>query len=406
MKKRRIIIVCLLCVLAVAAYPLGRRVLSKSTTLAVEIKTATVEYRDMGASILASGAVRPDRGALAVLTARTSGRIDEIHVIAGSSVAAGDLLVTLEADSLIFRVDKARLALRSAELQLEQVKSGSRPEEIERARINLGIAEKKLDEAAHRIAVLEENEADGNAQQLEAAQKEYENAQAQVLLALQQLSLVENKYTAGDIEQAQLKVKQAANDLAEALAQLEAVRVTAPINGIVAAVHTYRGESVSNGGKLVTLLDYDNLVIEAMIDESEIGKIRLGQQVTCKIDGLGADTLEGMVTGISPLAKIESGIVYYPVIISLESPSETLLLPEMSADITVYLEERQAVLSVPVQAVRQGDSGQVVFVEKNGQLYEIAISVGRRAGGYLEITSGLKAGERVVTGDLPAAYLK
>lgn len=404
--KKRIIIISISLLLAVAAYPLGKHVFSKSPPEIGEVKTAKAEYREVGANILASGTVRPDTGAQVTVTARISGKVAEIHVQPGSAVEAGDLLVTLDAEGLAFRVEKARLSLRAAEIQLEDIKGGARPEEVERNRINLQLAEKKRDEAAARIAELSEREEGADLQQLNTASKELENAEAQVLLAIQQLSLVENKFSALDLEQAELKVKQAANDLAEARSQQEAAIITAPIEGVVAAVHTYSGENVGSGVKLITILDSGRLIIEALIDETEIGSIRLGQHVGCKIDALASEILDGEITVISPLARIESGIVYYPVIITLSGVPQNVLYPDMSADLTVYLEGRQEVLSVPFQAVRQGDGGQVVIIEESGEFYEVGVSTGRRSGGYVEILSGVKAGEYVVTGELPLAYRK
>lgn len=403
--KKRIVIISVICLLA-AAYPLGRHVFSKSPPLHEEVKTAKAEYREVGASILASGTVRPDTGAQVTVSSRISGSVAEIHVQAGSTVVAGDLLVTLDAEGLAFKVEKARLSLRAAEIHLEEIRRGARTEEIERARINLQLAEKKKDEAAARVAELTEREENVDFQLLSGTTKELENAEAQVLLAIQQLSLVENKFTVLDLEQAELKVKQAASDLAEARSQQEAARVNAPIGGIVAAVHTYSGENVGNGGKLITILNPGRLVIEALIDESEIGSIRLGQYVVCKIDALSSEILDGRVTVISPLARIESGIVFYPVIITLDGIPQNVLFPDMSADLTIYLEERQEVLSVPFQAIRQGDGGQMVVIEESGEFYEVGVSTGRRSGGYVEILSGVKAGESVVTGELPLAYRK
>ncbi|MBS4031597.1 MAG: efflux RND transporter periplasmic adaptor subunit [Clostridiales bacterium] len=404
--KKRIIIISTILLLAVAAYPLGMHVFSKSPPLNDEVKTAKAEYREVGASILASGTVRPDTGAQVTVTARISGSVAEIHVQPGGAVKAGDLLVTLDAEGLAFKVEKARLSLRAAEIQLEEIRRGARTEEIERARINLHLAEKKKDEAAARVAELSEREEGVDIQQLSAAIKELENAEAQVLLAIQQLSLVENKFSALDVEQAELKVKQATSDLAEARSQQEAASITAPIEGVVAAVHTYSGENVGSGGKLITILNPGRLIIEALIDETEIGSIRLGQYVVCKIDALSSEILDGRVTVISPLARIESGIVFYPVIITLDGIPQNVLFPDMSADLTVYLEERQEVLSVPFQAVRQGDGGQIVIIEESGEFYEVGVSTGRRSGGYVEILSGVKAGESVVTGELPLAYRK
>jgi RND family efflux transporter MFP subunit len=404
--KKRIIIISIICLLVVAAYPLGRHVFSKSPPVNEEVKTGKAEYREVGASILASGTVRADTGAQVTVSAGISGSVAEIHVQPGSVVVAGDLLVTLDAEGLAFKVEKARLSLRAAEIQLEEIRRGARTEEIERARINLQLAEKKQDEAAARVAELNEREEGVDLQQLSAAIKELENAEAQVLLAMQQLSLVENKFTALDLEQAELKVKQAANDLAEVRSQQEAVRVTAPIDGIVAAVHTYSGENVGSGGKLITILNPGRFVIEALIDETEIGSVRLGQHVDCKIDALSSEILGGKVAVISPLARTESGIVFYPVIITLDGVPQNVLFPDMSADLTVYLEERQEVLSVPLQAVRQGDGGQIVIIKESGEFYEVGVSTGRRSGGYVEILSGVKAGEYVVTGELPLAYRK
>ncbi|EEG76033.1 efflux RND transporter periplasmic adaptor subunit [Dethiobacter alkaliphilus] len=393
MKKKTIYVLAGILTLVILVFALSQSTETDAQS-AEEIRTASAQKRVFGSSMLAVGTLKPELGAMVQIDTPGAGVVEEVLVEQGAAVKAGDTLAVITIDGAQQRIKKAELALQMAKLQLEQVTSGPREEEVARARINLEQAENKLKEAEETLSVLKDDEETPSGQ-LDNAQREVDNADAQYRLAQQQYSLTKNKYTQNDIAQAEARVEQAANDLQEARALAEQGTITAPIDGVVAELHIYPGAVVSGNSNLIKLIDLNRLIVEALIDETDIIAIEKGQQAAITLDSLDTETLEGTVGSISPLAKNESGIINYPVIISLEHVAAGFY-PDMTAVVTIYLEEPQETLTVPSQAISQSGSKQMVYVLQDDEIYETEVQTGKRSDGYVEIVSGLKAGEKVV----------
>jgi RND family efflux transporter MFP subunit len=398
MKKKGLYLLAGILVITAAIFALSRNT-QTGAQAPEEFQTVSAETRVVGSSLMASGTVKPALGAMTQLTAPGSGVVKEVLVEQGTVAKAGETLAVVVIDGAEQRIEKALLVLRLTELQLEQIKSGPREEEVARARISLEQAEKKLVDAKTSLAILEADE-EIPEQQLDSARREVDNADAQYQLAQQQLSLTANKYTKNDIAQAEAKVQQAANDLSEARALAEQGTIKAPIDGVVVTLNIYPGAVVGGNSILMTIIDLNRLVVEAIVDETDIVSVQKGQQASITLDAPNNEKVDGTVVYVLPVAKNESGIINYPVIISLEHIPHGFY-PDMTAVITIYLEEPEETLTVPAQAVRQSDGKQSVFVLEGNEIYETDVVTGRRSDGYVEIVSGLSAGEKVIIGAVP-----
>lgn len=137
--------------------------------------------------------------------------------------------------------------------------------------------------------------------------------------------------------------------------QLENCTVTAPIAGVITAVNVEAGDTYS-GTTLLTIEDNSSYEVSAEIDEYDIGKIAVGQKVVIKTNGTGDEELEGTVQKIAPRATTGSADVTYNVRISIDTPNDMLRM-DMTAKLSIILESRENVLTVPYEAVMEDENG-------------------------------------------------
>lgn len=137
--------------------------------------------------------------------------------------------------------------------------------------------------------------------------------------------------------------------------QLDDCTVEAPFSGVISAVNIEAGDTY-NGSAIVTLDDISSFEVTAQIDEYDIGKIEKGQKVIIKTNATGDEELEGTVKIVSPKASGSGSEVTYTVIISVDTPNEMLRM-DMTAKLSIILESKENVLTVPYEAVQEDANG-------------------------------------------------
>jgi RND family efflux transporter MFP subunit len=330
----------------------ARRTQPASSTPAPALsESAAVERRDIGATVLATGVVRPRVGAQVAVGSRASGIVRKLHVTVGDRVAAGQLLAELERVEFETQVERAE-AMRAA-----------------------AVSERTWAELEY-----------GRMKQL--AQGGYASAA--------DLSSAERA-----IETARAREREAAAALAAARVQLGYTSIRAPIDGVVASVSTQEGETVAASfasPTFLTIVDLSRLEVWAYVDETDIGRIKVGQQARFTVDTWPDDAFEGRVTAVRPSAEIRDNVVNYVTLIEFRNRPDRLLRPEMTATINVVLEGRTDALSLPNGALRRDSGGTFVLVRAEGGLERRDVSVGFRGSEFTEALSGVAAGERVLVG--------
>lgn len=137
--------------------------------------------------------------------------------------------------------------------------------------------------------------------------------------------------------------------------QLNDCAVEAPMSGVISAVNIAEGDTY-NGTAIVTIDDISSFEVNAQIDEYDIGKVEKGQKVVIKTNATGDEELEGTVKIVSPRASTGGNDITYTVIISVDTPSEMLRM-DMTAKLSIILESKENVLTVPYEAVQEEESG-------------------------------------------------
>jgi multidrug efflux pump subunit AcrA (membrane-fusion protein) len=368
---------------------------------------APVMRRDLSATVTATGTIKAMVGAEVKVGSRIPGRVEQLAVQVGDRVKLGQVIARLEQDDLHAAVEKARADLAAAEAKLATVRNGARTQEIQAADAALRQAEANRLLAEVNLDRYRQLYQDGGIalQVVETAARDYDVTVAQVRTAREQLSLIREKYTPEDVQYAEAEVQQTRAALRIAEANLGYATITAPMGGVVASVSTQQGETVTSGSAaaqaptFVTIIDLNRLQVDAYVDETDIGKVRVGQDATFTVDAFPDTEFSGKVTAIYPKALIQQNVVTYDVVIAIDN-LEGLLRPDMTTNTTITVAKREKALAIPNQAVRREDGDRVVFVQEGDRLVRRPVKTGWKDKTYTEVLSGLKDGERVVVGEL------
>jgi multidrug efflux pump subunit AcrA (membrane-fusion protein) len=235
------------------------------------------------------------------------------------------------------------------------------------------------------------------------AQKQKVTAEAQLETARRQLEAYYPQKAS-----AEASLRSALDQLEAAQADLSRATMTAPVASTVIAVASQVGEPIGttsvgvNGTSgFIVLAALDSFVVEADFAESDVVGIADGQSVTLEFDALPDARLEGLVTEVDAYGSVDpsgGSITTYGVTISVPTPPAGLRAG-MTAQASITTEEALGVISAPVTAISEREDGYVALVQsEDGSVEEVAVEIGVRGGYYVEIVSGLTAGDRVVTG--------
>jgi HlyD family secretion protein len=293
------------------------------------------------------------------------------------------------------QVTQAEYNLAQAKENLVEIEAGSDPSEVTRAETQVAQAEYNLAKAKENLADIEAGSDPSEVARAEAqvTQAEYNLAKAQETLAE-----IEAGPDPDEIEVAQAKVISAQATLEEAQAALAAATMVAPYDGTVISVGAEEGDLVSSDIVVVTLADLTNLRVRAIVDETDISKVEIGQEVEATFDAFPGKRFWGEVLEVPLQGTLSQNILTYEVPVSLEGAEEVALKPGMTANLEIVVGRRENALLVPAMAVQQSEEGQVVMVQDTpeGPAMATQVQVGLSDGTYVEIVSGLIEGDRVV----------
>jgi multidrug efflux pump subunit AcrA (membrane-fusion protein) len=405
MKNKKLLwIIIILVVLALsgsAVYLLWSKPKRSETSL----QTTLVSRRGVGSSVQATGTVKAMVGAEVKVGSRITGKVERLYASIGDRVKKGDVIVQLDQEDLKARVAKAKADLDLAEANLALVRSGSRKEEIreaeekiEQARSTLDLSKKILDREKGLLT-----KGYTTQETVDKAEKEYLVALSQYKAAQESIQIVKEKYTKEEIDAGVAKVDQAKASLKDAEVQLSYGTIKAPISGTIGSVTTQQGETVTaslNAPTFITIIDLSRLEVDTYVDETDVGKVKVGQEAAFTVASFPDKDFKGKVMAIYPKAIIQDNVVYYITIISADNP-EGLLKPEMTATVNISLQKRENVLTVPNGAIRREGGKKVVFVLQNNQPVNREVKTGWKDSSYTEVLAGLNEGERVVIGEIP-----
>jgi len=184
----------------------------------------------------------------------------------------------------------------------------------------------------------------------------------------------------------------------DAVANLNETVIRSPISGQVIGKPTPAGQSVSANASspmvILTVADMSKMQIQTQVDESDIGKIKVGQKVTFTVDAYPTQTFSGVVSNVSQKATVVSNVVYYNVLVDVDAG--TNLKPTMTARVSINIAESKNALFVPLAAVKASNGQQYVMVVQNGKTQNTLVTTGITGDNKIEILSGLSEGDQIV----------
>lgn len=360
------LIIFVLCVTLLGMFFWQRQQLPK-----LQYLTETVKLSDIENTVIAGGQVYAEE--LIDVGAQATGRVDKLHVTLGQRLKKGDLIADIDAT-------QQRNALKDDEASYKALLAQHDIKKLQLAQIQNEFERQKQGFHAGIVAKMEFVKAKTA---LETAQKE----------------LIASK---SQLEQSQLKIATAKNNLSY-------TRITAPIDGVVVAIVTKQGQTINamqSSPTIIKLAQIDTVQIKAKFSEADIPKLKTGMKAYFNILGLPNQKFEATLQDLE-LAPIgdtsgQAGAVYYYGLLSVPNPKHQLFIG-MTANVTVEIDKKQQVLTIPTTALGKQlpDNRfevQVIDDENspNPNLETREISIGLNNKIHAEVLSGLKQGEKVV----------
>jgi HlyD family secretion protein len=381
-------------------------------------RLSKVESGPLTAAVAATGTLNPVVSVQ--VGSQVSGQIKEILVDFNSQVKSGQLIARLDPETYQHRVRQAE-----ADVDAARAAQGVQQAEVSRARANLSNAQRDYE---RKKTLVEKNfispaERDAAQNTLDAARAALASAEAQV-------------------KNGEAIVRQREAQLAAARVDLERTSIRSPVDGIVVKRSIEPGQTVAASLQAPELFviarNLTDMQVETSIDESDVGRVRLGQSASFTVDAFAGRRFEGEVRQVRKAATVVSNVVTYTVVISAANPDLTLL-PGMTANVRIITAQKDKVLKVPNAALRfrptdggddkkaaaavspaptssagapkgagagrgGGGSGRVWIVGDDGKAKAIEVRLGLTDGSMTEIVSGdLKEGQEVIAGQQTAA---
>lgn len=228
--------------------------------------------------------------------------------------------------------------------------------------------------------------------------------------------------SADDYENAQLTYTQAKEQVTTANEEVQRAQtnlgyaiITSPIDGVVISKAVEEGQTVAasySTPELFTIAqDLTNMQVVADVDEADIGDVKEGERVSFTVDAYPDDTFEGTVTQVRLEATTTNNVVTYEVVISAPN-ADLKLKPGLTANVTIYTEEKQGVLSVPSKALRytptketigkrkiqDNNAKNKVWTLEGNNIVAHSVNIGMTDGTNTQILKGISAGTKVITG--------
>jgi len=313
----------------------------------------------------------------------------------GDFVQKGQTIIEIDRDVYQEEVKVAEKELNIALAKLEDMKAGTRPEEIAKAKENIKELSEKLTFSKNdldRITKLVQNGALPG-EQLEKAQVEYVSTQSKLEAAKAQLEMLEKGYTPTEIAVQEAVIKSASAKLSLAKAKLAECIIKAPFSGIITKVYVREGDLAGIKMPLLEMMDPSSIVIRTSISESFSTQVKTGMLAKIVLDAYPGQIFTGKVTRIYP--EMDEKLHTRNIEISLID--KTKLLPGMFARIEIITQAIKNALIIPEETILTTPQGEkFVFIVEENKAIQKKIKTGFENKGKVQVITGIKEGDRLI----------
>jgi HlyD family secretion protein len=352
------------------------------------------EKGDIARSVVATGKVQPITKV--EVKSKASGIVTNLAVDINDHVKQGQTLGQLDQIEIL-----AQVAAQKANLTAAQSNAHAAAAAIQYDRVNAEAPDLPMYKNTYERARMMAKDGVVSQQALDDAQQKYLFAANTRDKALAQITVDTSK-----LRQAEAQVAQSQASLKQLEEQLSYTTIQSPMDGVILSRDVEKGDAVSSilvlgstATLVMTIGDIRQVYVQGKVDESDIGKVYLGQPARIKVESFKDKTFLGKVTRIAPLGVEKDNVTTFEVRVSIDNPGGELKA-NMTANAEILLEEHKNVLTVPEQAVLY-DKDRNASVEvpdpkdKKGRR-KLSIKAGISNGTRTEVLAGLNPGDTVI----------
>lgn len=333
----------------------------------------------------------------AAVTPKISAPVHAFYVNRGSKVRSGQLLAVLENRDLAAAEMENKGALEQAQAGYESTTAAGIPEGMQKAELELEQTQAAF-EAQRKVYESRQDLYRQGAlprKQLDEAGVALTQARAQYEIAGKHLAALQAGGKQRQLRAASGELTAAKGRYVSAASQLSYSEIRSPIDGVVTERPLYPGEMAPAGTPLVTVMDLSQVIAKAHIPQEEAALLKAGDAATLEVPGSEAE-VPGKVTLVSPALDIDSTTV--EIWVQAPNPARALK-PGTTVRVSIPTQQDPQAIVVPASAVlTAADGGASVMVLGSDQrAHQRTVKLGVRNGDLVQITTGLKAGEQVIT---------
>lgn len=315
---------------------------------------------------------------------------------------------TAQVEAALAQVNAAKASVAAAKTRAETIGVGQDAA--------IAAARSRVSEAQETVRAAEANRVN-----IDLRKQDVANAEASLLQARAGLAQAKANLEAAKANRIQIDIR--GNDIATAQAQIARAEaqakntqivlgqttIRAPSDGVVLQKYVEQGTIIASGSSfssagagqsIVQLGDLSRIYVDAQVDETDISQVKVNQQVKVELDAVPNEPFAGKVMRIEPRGVTEQNVTTVKTRIELEKPSAQLR-PGLNGECEFLIAEKKNVLVIPSRAIRNEKGKKFVQVmlgdEKDPKIEQREITVGMETPEAVEVLSGLKAGDKVVT---------
>jgi HlyD family secretion protein len=390
-----------------------------------KVSTAQAEKKTIIETVTANGKIQPEKEVK--ISSDVPGEIKELYVAEGDSVIAGKLLARIDPELYQSALDRSEASLNNSRAGLANAKARQVQAE---AKFNEVESQYNRNKKMHEQKLISEAE-------FETSRSLYTSAKADVEASRQ--NVIASQFTVQSLEAS----------VRESKKNLSRTEIFAPVSGIVSKLSVEKGERVVGtsqmaGTEMMRIANLNDMEVSVDVNENDIVKVSIGDTAMIEVDAYTNRKFKGVVTEVANSAtstgattadqvtnfvvKIRILRSSYADLLAKAGKKKAVFRPGMSASVEIQTEKISDILSIPIEAVTirdkseldtnidnksketiknktthsKNDEIEVVFITRNGKVYLQQVRTGIQDDKYIQIQSGLKQNDEVVTGPYSA----
>lgn len=412
-------------------------------------RTAAVTRGPLTAAVSATGTLN---AVITVLVgSQISGQVKELHADFNSLVKKGQVIARIDPEIFEAKVHQVNAQVEAARASVLNQQAAVEKTRADLENTRAALAAARAQTAKSQVTVVDSKRTLGRNRDLrergliaqvdeDTAQAAYDSAMAQIEASKAQEQAQVSAVRAAEaqlrVSEAMLKnvmaqVTQNEAALRQAQVDLDRTFIRAPVDGVVVGRSVDVGQTVAASLSAPTLFtiaqDLRNMQVDTNVDEADVGRVKLGQAATFTVDSFPGRTFRGEVVQIRKAPLVVQNVVTYDVVVTARNP-ELRLLPGMTANVRIVIEQKESVLQVPNAALRfrppglettererparpgggsgpaggrggGAPAGRVWIVGPDGKPAAVPVQLGIGDGTFTEVAGGeLKEGQQVIVG--------